>query len=329
MLDKFNEMTYMYDFFDVEHGTFPVVLTPVSGIANTSASLAEAIRCNHNAIRSMLHDNGAILVRGFNVNSASEFDHIVRGLITSQFDYTLGDSPRSKIEKNIYSSTDYPCEYPISLHQEMSYSVVHPSYLCFFCRVEPLVGGATPVANFHEIIDILPTEIVLKFSAKSLRYRRTLHGGQGLGKSWSQTFNTTDRIVVEEILSTIGAHFVWHVDGSLRIEEIVPGVIDHPVTGKKIWFNQAEQWHWSALSEEILEALKDLMPVENFPHYVEFEDGTPLEGDDLEAIRFAQERISRRFAWRQGDILFVDNFLVAHGRDPFQGPRSILVSLGT
>ena len=34
-----------------------------------------------------------------------------------------------------------------------------------------------------------------------------------------------------------------------------------------------------------------------------------------------------RFPWRKGDILLVDNFLVSHGRDPFKGPRRILVSM--
>jgi alpha-ketoglutarate-dependent taurine dioxygenase len=33
------------------------------------------------------------------------------------------------------------------------------------------------------------------------------------------------------------------------------------------------------------------------------------------------------FAWQKGDLLMVDNMLVAHGRAPFTGPRRILVAM--
>jgi alpha-ketoglutarate-dependent taurine dioxygenase len=33
------------------------------------------------------------------------------------------------------------------------------------------------------------------------------------------------------------------------------------------------------------------------------------------------------FPWRQDDILMLDNFLVSHGREPFVGPRRILVAM--
>jgi hypothetical protein len=31
------------------------------------------------------------------------------------------------------------------------------------------------------------------------------------------------------------------------------------------------------------------------------------------------------FEWRAGDIMLLDNFLASHGREPFVGPRQILV----
>jgi alpha-ketoglutarate-dependent taurine dioxygenase len=31
--------------------------------------------------------------------------------------------------------------------------------------------------------------------------------------------------------------------------------------------------------------------------------------------------------WRQGDILMIDNLLAAHGRNPYSGPRKIIVAM--
>jgi len=31
--------------------------------------------------------------------------------------------------------------------------------------------------------------------------------------------------------------------------------------------------------------------------------------------------------WETGDLLLLDNMLMAHAREPFTGPRSVLVSL--
>jgi hypothetical protein len=33
------------------------------------------------------------------------------------------------------------------------------------------------------------------------------------------------------------------------------------------------------------------------------------------------------FPWQRGDILMLDNMLASHGREPFAGPRKVIVAM--
>ena len=47
----------------------------------------------------------------------------------------------------------------------------------------------------------------------------------------------------------------------------------------------------------------------------------------LAAIRAAYEQEMVSFPWAEGDVLMLDNMLVAHGRRPYAGPRKVLVGM--
>jgi hypothetical protein len=40
------------------------------------------------------------------------------------------------------------------------------------------------------------------------------------------------------------------------------------------------------------------------------------------------EACAVRFLWQRGDVIMLDNMLTAHARDPYQGPRRIVVAMG-
>ena len=98
----------------------------------------------------------------------------------------------------------------------------------------------------------------------------------------------------------------------------------HP--GKAIWFNQATLWHASDLGEVGLQLLRfhneDLLATHAY-----FENGAPLSEELLQAVRDTMWREASFFSWEKNDLLLLDNYLVAHGRNSFSGDRLVLVAL--
>ena len=71
-----------------------------------------------------------------------------------------------------------------------------------------------------------------------------------------------------------------------------------------------------------------LFKEEDYPRHVYFGDGTPIDEPVIDAISEAYRRAALSFAWQERDILILDNMLTAHGRNPFVGPRKIVVAMG-
>lgn len=49
-------------------------------------------------------------------------DDVLDLLLPNRLAYVHGNSPRTKVGSNVYTSTEYPQEFTISMHNEMSYA---------------------------------------------------------------------------------------------------------------------------------------------------------------------------------------------------------------
>lgn len=309
--------------------SLPFVVEPDSSSSGKSdpSELISWYKEHNEEIEERLLEHGAILFRGFGVNTPSAFARLTRSVTSALKDCMEENVPRTKLTAGVYTSTEYPSEYMLSMHSEYSYSNSWPSKLFFCCITAPREGGETPIADNREVLRDLYPGIVDEFKQKKVTYLRNLHDGEGFGLSWQSAFQTTDKLEVEHYCRTSSIEFKWRDDGGLALSQTLPGVITHPVTGEEIWFNQAPQFHPSDYPEEIYKSLLASYDEKDLPQNVCFGDGSSIDVTTLHEIRETMKNKAVIFPWQEGDLLVLDNVLVSHGRMPFTGPRKILVAM--
>ncbi len=310
--------------------------TPVQGvmtITNPSdmsmAQLFEYQQTHQDTLEALLNEHGAILYRGFGVNDEGIFADYMALLPQTPLNYIDGNSPRTQLSDKVYTSTEFPAQYPISMHNELSYSSAWPSRLYFCCVTPAQSEGHTLLADCRKVLADLDPQLVAPFAEHGVRYSRFLHGGVGVGPSWQQTFETDDKAAVEQFCLDGQIQCQWLDNGGVQLLQQAPGTLTHPVTAEQVWFNQADQFHPSNQPAKIRTTLEMLakgdplmMPTNAF-----YGDGSEIADEVLDSVRATFERHLIRFDWQKGDLLWVDNVLMAHGRSPFSGERKILVAM--
>lgn len=307
-------------FYDSET-SFPLLLEPTIDDVN----LASWARANTDLIEKELLSYGAILFRNFDVSSLVQFRQFVTAIRPELLNYCERAAPRIEVDKEIYTSTEYPADQYIPLHHEMSYSHNWPTKIWFFCALPAQSGGRTPIADDRRVFQKLNPKIVQRFIEKKVMYVRNY--GEGVDLSWREAFQTEDRTVVMNYCRKTGMQAEWRDNDRLRTRAIRQVIATHPQTGDTVWFNHAHMFHVSNLSAAVRDALLAEFKEDELPRNAFYGDGSAIESSVLDEIRETYNATAIAFPWQRGDVLMVDNFLVSHGRAPFVGPRKILVAL--
>lgn len=281
---------------------------------------------NRQFIDTVLLQHRAILFRNFSTNTTSAFHQFV--LATSDgelLEYRDRSSPRHEVGEKVYTSTDYPAEQHIFLHNEGTYWLTWPLKIYFGCLISPQQGGETPIADTRKIFERIDPKIRQRFIEKKILYVRNYNDGFGL--NWQTVFQTNDKNVVEEYCRKNNIELEWKEGDRLRTKQVRKAVAQHPRTGEFVWFNHAAFFHISTLEQTIRESLLSEFKEEDLPHNTYYGDGSQIEPSVLDEIRSAYHQEMKTFPWQQGDILMLDNMSVAHGRSPFSGQRKVVVGM--
>ncbi|MFJ9445017.1 TauD/TfdA family dioxygenase [Kitasatospora sp. NPDC101235] len=291
----------------------------------THPGITEYVDAERPALRAALREHGAVLLRGFPLDGVDGFDATVRALSTAPLTYSERSSPRSTIKGNVYTSTDYPPDEEIFLHNENSYQSVWPRLLYFFCITEPDTLGATPLADTRRILSLVHPDVREEFTRRRWMATRTFHPRFGL--PWETVFNTDDRAEVERLARSKDLRLEWLPGGGMRTRAVRDAVHRHPETGEEVWFNHITFFHHTTLPAEVRSGLLELFGEEDLPSNTYYGDGGRIPDDVLDHLRSCYRQASVRFDWRKDDVLVVDNMLASHGREPFTGPRKIAVAM--
>lgn len=302
--------------------TLPMVISPaVEGL-----SLISWAASNKEEISSIVLRHGGVLFRGFCEKSVDDFERFTDVMSMPLLEYRERSSPRSKVQGRIYTSTDYPPGEEIFLHNENSYQNTWPTKIMFFCATEPGTDGETPIADCRKIYQQVDPKIRQRFLEKKWMVVRNF--GDGFGLPWPTVFQTADKAEVEAHCAENGVTVEWKDGNRLRTRAVRPAVIKHPISGDMSWFNHATFFNVSSLIPHVREAIElEFDDPEEMPTNTFYGDGSPIEPEVLDHLRGLYRKETVKFAWKQGDLLLLDNVLVAHGRAPFSGPRKIVVGM--
>ena len=272
-----------------------------------------------------LRTHAGILFRNFGLTTPQEFEAFAEAIQPGLYG-NYGDLPKKEGGRNTYRSTPYPERQMILYHNESSHLERWPRKQLFFCEFPSPVGGATPIVDCREMLRQLPSDVVEEFERKGLLYVRTFT--RNLDVSWRDFFKTDSKEEVETRLKEGGIEWQWFGGDELQTRTRCPAVVTHPVTGDRVFFNQVQLHHVSCLEPDVKEDLLGMVGQERLPRNVYFGDGSVISDEMMKVVGDAYEACAVRFDWRRGDVVMVDNMLAAHARDPYEGPRKIVVAMG-
>jgi hypothetical protein len=299
----------------------PLVIEPTSA----TMELADWAAANHNWIGTRLAHNGALLFRGFGIDSAESFERIASAICPDLFSENAEHvplSPTGKVQVPVF----YAPYQKLLWHNENSFNRTWPMMLFFGCLQPAFQGGETPLVDCRKLFRSIPEEIRRHFMEKQVMYVRTL--GAGLGLDWRVVFRTDDRAQVEAACQRESVSFDWLDGDCLQTRAVRPAYHRHAAANEMVWFAQLQHWHISCHDPETRESLCSVFGPDRLPRQCFYGDGREIGDDVISEISQAYQQLEMSFPWRRGDVLLLDNMLTAHARNPYTGERKVLVAMG-
>ncbi|MDG1495537.1 MAG: TauD/TfdA family dioxygenase [Porticoccaceae bacterium] len=304
-------------------GDFPLVFSGDTG--SSQSAIADWIAGNREAIEDQLALTGAILFRGFGLKDDRDFDHFIRAFDWPNFTYaeSLSNAVRRNRTELVFTANEAPPSVSIFLHHEMAQTPVYPSKLFFFCEHAAQEGGATPICRSDILLQQLREQLpdfVRDCEEKGVRYSQTMpleeDLASGQGRSWKSTLSAESREQAQSKLDSLNYDWQWQGEGSLCVITPVLPAVRQLHDGRTVFFNQ------------LIAAFRGWKDARNSGEKsICFGDGSAIDSSHMAVAIELADTLTFDIPWQSGDVAILDNFLVMHGRRPFEGQRAVLASL--
>jgi alpha-ketoglutarate-dependent taurine dioxygenase len=298
--------------------------TPLLRVDPT-ADAADWATQHREALRAIVAQHGAVLVRGIGLRDPAETAAVFQRLGTGLMAEREAFAERQVYAEGVYSSAKWPPNQPMCMHHELSYTLEFPSLMLFACLTAPSAGGVTGVADSTNVLNALPPDLVQRFADEGWMLVRNYN--DDIGASYADAFGTEDHAAIEAYCRANAIEFAWQPDGGLRTRQRRSAVVQHPVTGQPCWFNQVAFLNEWTMDPEVHEYMVEVYGADNLPFTTCFGGGDPIGEEIVELLNQVYETNTLREPWQAGDLMLVDNVRMAHSREPYQGDREVLVGM--
>jgi diketogulonate reductase-like aldo/keto reductase len=308
-------------------------LTAISLLEGKGAEPFEIPSLTPRIFVDLLDSNKALLFPSvFDVESFGSF---LVDLKLKRYPYIGGAAPRTVIptvagKDIIFTSNESPPDQPIPFHHELAQCPDPPAYIFFYCDTPTESGGQTPIIDSTKVYrfanDTHPT-FIEKLKLHGARYIRTLPAeddpSSPIGRSYKSTWNVNSEDELDAKLSQIkGCEWEWQPDGCVRITT-------EPVPAIRLVTNHVQNniFQWT-FANSIVAAFLGWQDCRNDRHKsLLFGNNDQMPEEVLQSIADFMEQNRVLYTWKKGDVMALNNKLVMHSRNPFDGKRRVLASI--
>jgi hypothetical protein len=287
-------------------GKLPLVVLP----RRSEHGLGPALRACSDRY---LTRTGSILLRGFGVHDERALRELVSGFADPTRSYQFGHGggrARGACEPGADAS----------LSNERAYALESPSRLWICCTRLGEGRAVAAIADCREVYRRVSPSVRRQWLERGLLLIQSY--GTDIGMPWSEAFQTTDWSHVEAHCRRLGIHWEWGKDERLRLSKVCSPVAVHPVSGERVWFNDAHRCSARIPEPERGATSKPIEPACQVRHA----DGSRIDPSDLRQVRAAFEASKVVFDWEPGDVLMLDNLLTAHAPNLAGGDLELAVA---
>ncbi|RWW63781.1 hypothetical protein BHE74_00029022 [Ensete ventricosum] len=318
----------------VDGEQMPLVLRPAEAQKRGPCSLVAALKANKEWFEEKLLQHSAVLLRGFDVRDAEDFNKIVDAFGWDDIRY-VGPAPRTHVHKRVWTANEGPLsEYMYLLLICDGQINEFPTKVILFCQVPPPEGGETPFVPSFRVTQRMLEEYpdnVREMEEEGLRYTFTTVSKNDTasmrGRGWEDAFGTSDpteaerryhhqsRPYIAEACRSnewsrrcraraLGMNIEWLPNGEAKtilgprpLTRVFPGR-----NARRMWFNTVVGMHGKETSSATMA------------------DGSEIPEHVVKRCGEIIEEESVQFKWEEGDVLFLDNLALLHGRRPSLPP---------